>query len=80
LLLDHPAAAVSAARRALARSRTAGARRHEAKSLLFLGVAMLTRGDRQASRVLARAGRLAGSTGAAGIVRVAHDVRTAGGG
>lgn len=69
LLTDDPARAVVCARDALARARRADARRHEAKSLLFLGVAL---GGGQAELRAARA--LARELGARPIAQVADAV------
>jgi hypothetical protein len=64
LLGDDPAAAVGAARAAVARSRAAGAPRHVAKSLLFLGAATSVR---------------SGARAAVPLLRQAADAATAGG-
>lgn len=74
LLRGRPRLAAGAASRALDRSRAARARRHEAKSLLFLGVALAESGDPRARALLARAERLAAAIGARPIAVVARDV------
>ena len=86
LLAGRPSAAVSHARRALAIAERAGARRHEAKSLLFLGAALLDAAGRESSsyraaargreagRALRRARAVAGRLGAAPIAVVAEQL------
>jgi len=74
LLVNRPRAAARAAARALSRSRAAGARRHEAKSSLFLGAALATAGDDGARRPLRDAERLAARLGAVPIARVAREL------
>lgn len=82
LLCGDAGRAVAAANVALARARRAGARRHEAKSLLFLGVALGEAHREQGARStdlsgvaeLRRARILAREIGAQPIARVASDV------
>lgn len=71
LMVDDAAAAVAHARGGLSRSRRARARRHEAKSLLFLGVALRVAGRRGADDALTGARDIARSVGARPIARVA---------
>lgn len=80
LLAGRPGRAARYARSAAAASARQGARRHEAKSLLFLGAALLEaeargRADRdrteEAGRALRRARSIAGRIGAGPIVSVA---------
>jgi hypothetical protein len=81
LLADDPRHAARWAALALARAKRAGAARHVAKSLLFLGVALDAAGDARARRPLTEAARAAARLGAEPIAAVAHDVlaRSAGG-
>jgi tetratricopeptide (TPR) repeat protein len=74
LLTGDAVAAVAFARSALRRSLRAGAVRHEAKSLLFLGVSLRTaaRGD-EGRRALRKAEQRARSCGATHLARVARD-------
>ena len=72
MLRDRPAHAAEAAGAAAALSRRAGAVRHEAKSLLFLGAAMAAAGDERAARTLSAAGTIATRIGAAPIAHVAR--------
>ena len=85
LLAGHPAAAARWARSALAAAEKAGAQRHIAKSLLFLGAASQAaavgdsgaRGRRaqlEATRSLRRARSIATKIGAPPIERVARDL------
>lgn len=74
LLTRRPSIAARAAGRALDRSRRARLRRHEAKSLLFLGVALAEARHPRAIATLERAGVLAERIGARAIERVARSV------
>lgn len=75
LLTQDARGAVRWSQAALRRSRTAGARRHEAKSLLFLGAAREVAGDaRGAIQPLRDAARIAQRIGAVPIAAVARDV------
>jgi hypothetical protein len=85
LLAGHPAAAARWARSALTAAEKAGARRHIAKSLLFLGAAsravLLTdsgvrarRARLEATRSLRRARSIASRIGAGPIERVAREL------
>jgi hypothetical protein len=85
LLAGHPAAAARWARSALAAAENAGARRHIAKSLLFLGAASravsLAEGEGRARRARLEAGRslrrarsIASRIGARPIERVAREL------
>jgi len=65
--------AVTHARDALDRSRDAGARRHEAKSLLFLGFALREAGDREWTEHMVLAKSIAKRIGAAPIAAVAGE-------
>lgn len=73
LLESRPHDAVAAAAEALALARAAGAPRHEAKSLLFLGIAERETGAATWREHLAEALALAGAIGAALIAAVASD-------
>jgi len=83
LLAGHPEAAAGRGRRALERSRRAGAKRHEAKSLLFLGAALSqvaprpkagAPASREAERALRRARTIASRLGAGPIAEVAGEL------
>jgi hypothetical protein len=86
LLAESPMAAATHARRARTISAHAGARRHEAKSLLFLGAALAVAADvepssriaatrrQEADGALMRARALAGRVGAAPIAAVAGEL------
>lgn len=75
LMTADPGTAASAASDALACSRRAHARRHEAKSLLFLGVALRQAGETAAADGALRGARdLARTLGARPIERVAASV------
>lgn len=65
--------AVTHARDALDRARAAGARRHEAKSLLFLAFALREAGDREWKASMKLAKSIAGRIGAAPIAAVAAE-------
>lgn len=71
-MIGRPCAAVTLAREALARSRTAAMPRHEAKSLLFLGVALRECGRPDATKALALARDRANECGARPVARVAR--------
>lgn len=76
LALGRPRAALHSARRALRRVRAEGARRHIAKSHLFLGVALQEAGDeRAAARELNAALAGARAIGAEPIAAVARAMR-----
>lgn len=70
--------AVTHARDALDRARAAGARRHEAKSLLFLAFALREAGDREWKASMKLAKSIAGRIGAAPIAAVAAEALAAG--
>jgi hypothetical protein len=72
LLTGDPEGASDAAYTALQASRRAKARRHEAKSMLFLGVALRGAGRAGAQALLEEAAELAWRTGARPIERVAR--------
>ena len=74
LLTGRPRIAARAAARALERSKTAGARRHEAKSSLFLGAALAAAGDPGCRKALRDAERVAKRVGATPIARVAREL------
>ena len=74
LLNDDPAWAQVAATNALRRARRAGARRHVAKSLLFLGASQAEAGNPAATSNLVRAARVANELGALPIARAASVV------
>ncbi|MCA1834462.1 MAG: hypothetical protein ABR548_00915 [Actinomycetota bacterium] len=76
LLTGDAIRAVRVARAALLRSRRAGARRHQAKSLLFLGVSLRSAGKYGADESLLEALRLAEETQAAPIVTVVRSLRS----
>lgn len=73
LLTGNCRAAIPQARAALARSRATKAARHEAKSLLFLGVALDACGEPGARAALSRAERIAARIGARPIAAVARE-------
>jgi hypothetical protein len=74
LLAGRPRAAVRHARSALSTAERAGARKHVAKSLLFLGVSLREAGAAtEAGGSLRRARTIASSIGAHAIARVAGD-------
>ena len=78
LLGDRPEDAARAAARAVAGSRAAGAPRHEAKSLLFEGVAHVSAGrEREARGLLAQSAEVAGGLGALPLVWPAQAVLAA---
>ena len=71
----RPADGLAAGRRAISRSRAAGARRHLAKSQLFYGVALADAGYPDAARrALAASVRGARACGARHLANVAHTV------
>lgn len=72
LLIGNIADAIRSSRAALKRSRRAGAARHEAKSLLFLGAALRDAGDVEAAVSLVEARRIARRIGARPIVDAAE--------
>jgi hypothetical protein len=74
LLTGDPEGAARFARASLVRSRRAGARRHEAKSLLFLGVSLRAGGRGGEDAVLRDAARIAAACGAAELASVATRV------
>lgn len=74
LLVDRPGEAIAPAAAAATIAARAGATRHEAKSLLFLGVAMRTAGE-DGTGVLRAAEAMAVALGAAPIARVAARFR-----
>lgn len=67
LLTARARKAATHARDALERSRAAGARRHEAKSLLFLGVALREAGDPAWTDAVRKSREIAGRIGAAPV-------------
>lgn len=74
LLIDDPSASVRFARAALRRSRRTGSARHEAKSLLFLGVALREAGRAGSATALREAVRIARGCGSREIAAVAARV------
>jgi len=75
LLAGRPEAAAAHARRGLAAAEKAGAKRHAAKSFLFLGAALTGAGEAaEARRALRRAHRIASRIGAAPIAAVAGEM------
>jgi tetratricopeptide (TPR) repeat protein len=75
LLAGRPGPAAGHARRALDAAERAGARRHVAKSLLFLGAALREAGDdRGADRALRRARAIASRIGARPVAAVAGEM------
>lgn len=74
LLRSDARAAWGGARAALDHATASRARRHIAKSWLFLGVALEAAGDAQARAALAQAQRLAANVGARPLAVVAHDL------
>ena len=74
LLVGNAPSAIDSARAALARARRAGAMRHEAKSLLFLGAALRQHDEAESSRCLEQARRIARRIGAKPIADVARNI------
>jgi hypothetical protein len=72
LLAGSPERAATHARASLVASRAAGARRHEAKSLLFLGVALQAAGDSRFEGALRGARTIAARIGAHPVASVAR--------
>jgi hypothetical protein len=74
LLTDNPTSAQWFASAAVRKARAAGARRHVAKSMLFLGVSQRVAGDPSALQFLREAARIANELGAAPIARAAREL------